>query len=238
MIPSGDDGVGSLSESLHLLRETARRGTRVQYGTPHVTDRYPLGEARRRRTEEALERLRPQAASFGLDLRLGWELSPVPSLLELDPLRLRLGGLRACLLEMPLPHTRARDLVVFEQCAAHIEEAGLSLVVGHPERCAVVQERPAVLRRHRERGRLLQVNGDSLLGRNGRDAARLGWSLVEQGLCDLVGSDGHRASRPPYLDEAYAAVAARAGEEVAMQLLTGAALHRLEQPGDSLPEYG
>jgi len=48
-----------------------------------------------------------------------------------------------------------------------------------------------------------------LLGRNGDSAQATGWWMIDQGLCHLVASDGHRASRPPYLDRAFAAVAAR-----------------------------
>ena len=51
-----------------------------------------------------------------------------------------------------------------------------------------------------------------------------GWTLVETGRADIVASDGHRANRPPWLDEAFAAVAARVGREQALPLFTGAAL--------------
>jgi hypothetical protein len=51
---------------------------------------------------------------------------------------------------------------------------------------------------------------------------------VEEGLAALMGSDGHRPARPPFLDEAYEAVRARVGEEAADPLFGGAALQRLE----------
>ena len=62
-----------------------------------------------------------------------------------------------------------------------------------------------------------------------------GWLLVEEGLASLMGSDGHRATRPPFLDEAYAAVRARVGEEAADDLFGGAALQRLESLAPAEP---
>ncbi len=63
-----------------------------------------------------------------------------------------------------------------------------------------------------ERGRVIQVNGSSLLGYHGAAAEEVGWWLVEEGLAGLVASDGHRPSRPARLDAAFAAVEARVGE--------------------------
>jgi protein-tyrosine phosphatase len=227
VIPSDDDGVRSVEEGMELLRETARRGTLVQFGTPHVTDNHPLTAKRRRRVEAATEQMAAQAAEFGLRLQLGWELSPLRMILDLDPADLRLGDLPACLLELPLPHTRAPSLQLFEECVRHIESAGLTPVLAHPERSDIVQQRRELLRPLAASGRLLQVNGDSLLGRNGDAAREVAWWIVDEGLCHLVGSDGHRASRPPYLDGAFKAVAGRIGEDAARPLFDGSALERL-----------
>ena len=79
--------------------------------------------------------------------------------------------------------------------------------------------------RLRGRGWMAQVNASSLMGRHGSEVAEAGWALVESGRADLIGSDGHRANRPPWLDEAFAAVSARIGREQAQPLFTGAALH-------------
>src|SRR5262245_6180543 len=110
MAPSGDDGVKSVEEGLALLHEAARRGTAVQYATPHVNRMHPLTAARAEQVREAVAELDEASAAFGLCVELGWELGPEPSLLERDPRDLRLGGLEAVLLEFPLPHTRIPDL--------------------------------------------------------------------------------------------------------------------------------
>jgi tyrosine-protein phosphatase YwqE len=62
-----------------------------------------------------------------------------------------------------------------------------------------------------------------LLGRHGPEPEELGWSLVEGGLAGLVASDGHRATRPARLDEAYEFAEARIGAD-ALPLFDGSAL--------------
>jgi protein-tyrosine phosphatase len=224
MVPARDDGVQSIGEGLALLRETARRGTAVQFATPHVNRRIPLTTRRATDMREAHATMAVEAAGFGLDLQLGFELSPEPWLLDADPLELRLGRLSAALLEFPLPHTHAPDLSLLVACAEHLDDAGLTPVLAHPERSHLVHGRPEVVREFRERGWLLQVNASSLLADERHPDHRTGWWLLERDLGDLVASDAHRATRPPYLDAAYAVVEARLGERPARRLLCGSAL--------------
>jgi tyrosine-protein phosphatase YwqE len=127
--------------------------------------------------------------------------------------------------ELHLGHPRNLDLVI--ACAAHIEHAGLTPILAHPERCGLVIDEPGWVTRFRRRGWLIQVNASSLSGRHGGAPHDLGWALIEAGEADLVGSDGHRADRPPYLDAAFAAVSRRIGREWALPPFTGAALERL-----------
>ncbi len=227
MIPSHDDGVRSVEEGLGLVREAARRGTVVQYGTPHANRSHPVTEARREAVEAAHAEMAEAARGFGLEVRLGWELAPEPWLLDADPADFRLEGLRAVLLEFPLPHTGARDLVLLTACVEHVERAGLAPILAHPERSRPVQEATRLLPAFRERGCLLQLNASSLLGEDHDRSRTTGLALLDAGLCDLIASDAHRASRPPYLDGAHALVAARRGAEEADRLLGGAALRPL-----------
>jgi tyrosine-protein phosphatase YwqE len=73
------------------------------------------------------------------------------------------------------------------------------------------------------RGWLLQVNSTSMLGRHGVEIEELAWRLLEEGTAAIVASDGHRATRPPYLDEAYAAAVGLLGER-AVSFFDGSAL--------------
>jgi protein-tyrosine phosphatase len=227
MAPSGDDGVKTREEGLDLLRETHRRGTAVQYATPHVNRVHPWSPPRAARVQDALAWMRPRAAAFGLDLRLGYELTPEPWQLHADLRDYRMERLDACLIELPLPHTRARDLELLEPIGERMEASGLRPILAHPERCQLVWDDLGIARAFAARGWLLQVNASSLLGHHRVEDCEVAWKLLREGLCDLIASDGHRAARPPYLDAIHAAVAADRGAAVADRLCCGDALEPL-----------
>jgi protein-tyrosine phosphatase len=220
VIPSGDDGVGSAAEGLDLCRQAAERGTSVLFGTPHVWPHDPMTPNREEAVRAAHARMAPVAATFGLDLKLGFELTPATPLLEQDPRRYRLGGLPAVLMELPF----AGPLALAERVAEHIEAAGLTPVIAHPERADAILDEPERAEALAERGWLLQVNGTSLLGHHGSGREALAWRLVEDGLVAVIASDGHRQARPPFLDEAYRAARERIGEEEADALFDGSRL--------------
>lgn len=220
MVPSGDDGVASIEEGLELCRQAADRGTGLLVATPHAGPVYPMTREREERVREAYAVMRPRAAAFGLDLRLGFELTPEPGFLTEDLSRYAIEGLDAVLMELPF----RGGLDLAERLAGAIEGAGLRPIVGHPERAHGAREQPERVRSYAERGWLVQVNATSLTGEHGPGAEEVGWFLVEEGIASLVGSDGHRATRPPFLDEAYEQARARIGEEAAARLFEGAAL--------------
>ena len=217
VVPSGDDGAASVEVGEILCRDAARHGTGILFATPHVWPHLPLTPERESAIRVAFDRLAPRA---GLELRLGFELTPDPPLLEEDPRRYELEGTGAVLMEVPFAGP-AETLV---RLAEHAEGAGLLPVIAHPERADAVLERPAVALELAERGWLLQVNASSLLGRHGPATRDLAWRLVEDGHAQLVASDGHRETRPARLDEAYEAVRARIGAEAAGAVFGGAAL--------------
>jgi len=217
VVPAGDDGAQRIIEGRGLCREAARHGTAILYATPHVWPHLTLTEERERSIQAAFAEVERAA---GLELRLGYELTPAPPLLDQDLRRYVLEGTNAVLIEVPFTGSAGLLVAICEQ----IEAAGLRPVIAHPERTQSVLERPSLARELAERGWLLQVNGSSLVGRHGAEAEALAWGLVDDALVGLVASDGHRGTRPPVLDEAYAAVRNRVGETQARSLFDGSAL--------------
>jgi protein-tyrosine phosphatase len=222
VVPSGDDGARDASEGLELARSAARHGTSVLFATPHVWPGDGLSEKREHAVRAIHAEMAATLADEGLDLRLGFELTPSSRLLDEDPARYRLGELPYVLVELPF----TGPLAIAEELAAHVDAAGLTPVIAHPERAEAVLEEPGRALTFAERWPL-QVNATSLVGYHGRDCEELGWSLVEGGHVGIVGSDGHRSSRPAHLDAAYEATRRRVGEDRALPLFTGALLGEL-----------
>jgi protein-tyrosine phosphatase len=235
VVPSGDDGARSVEAGLGLCLEALRRGTRTLYATPHVWPSLPLTAEREREVRAAHARMAAELAGHGLELGLGWELTPSERLLDEDPGRYRLGPLAAVLMEVPF----LGGLALTERLGEHVEAAGLTPVVAHPERGESVLSDPTAAVELAARGWLLQVNATSLLGYHGPEEEAVGWSLLEEGHAALVGSDGHRTARPPHLDEAHRLARARLGPERADGLFDGSALEALvRRDGVDLAQRG
>jgi len=214
--PSGDDGASTIAEGSVLCREAARHGTATLFATPHVWPHLTLTPEREERIAAAFADLAPRA---GLELRLGYELTPTEALLDEDLTRYALGGTDRILIEVPFWVGYDTTLLVAE----HAESFGLQPVIAHPERADEVLARPERAEELVARGGLLQGNGSSLLGRHGLATRELAFDLVERGLAAVVASDGHRQARPPHLDEVYELLTERVGESAA-RLFDGSAL--------------
>jgi protein-tyrosine phosphatase len=216
VVPSGDDGAATIEDGLALGRSAAEHGTAVLFATPHIWPYFTLSPEREEEIRAVFELMRPRA---GLELRLGYELTPARPLLDEDPHRYVLEGTDRVLMEVPF--TGPADLVF--ALGDHVEAAGLRPVIAHPERTESVLDDPGVAEDLAARGWTLQVNATSLSGRHGPEIEERAWSLVERELAGVVASDGHRTTRPAHLDEAYRLVRARLGER-AISLFDGSAL--------------
>ena len=217
VVPSGDDGAKNLADGLALCELAARSGTELLYATPHVWPHLVLTAERQRAVQRAFEALRAEAP---LELRLGYELTPAPPLLDEDPARYVLEGTDVVLVEVPF--TGPPDELW--ALAEHIETAGLVPLIAHPERTEAVRTRPELAEELAERGWPLQLNSTSITGRHGPEAEALAWRLIEDSHAKVVASDGHRLTRPARLDDAYELVSARVGEEAAVPLFDGTGL--------------
>ncbi len=226
VVPSGDDGARSIEEGLALCRIALESGTEILFATPHAHapwDSFPRTPERDRLYAASLAEMRGEVAAWGLDLRGGWEVYP-SEVAAHDPRELVLEGTRGVLIEFPGAWLEIDDAIArVSDAAAHVEAAGLVPVLAHPERCRAVVEDPGAIGALAERA-LVCLNAPSVVGGHGAAAEQTAWTLLEAGLVDLVASDAHTASRPPRLDNAYAAVGDRLGEDVARPLFDGSAL--------------
>jgi protein-tyrosine phosphatase len=222
VVPSGDDGVQSVDEGVMLCRMAAERGTGLLFATPHVWNHLRLTPERQESLRVAFDAV---AARAGLELRLGFELTPHARLLGDDLHHYELEGTSAVLIEMPFFEPLDLLLALGEKA----EAAGLQPVIAHPERIDTKFIDPQQVIELAQRGWLLQVNASSLTGQHGAQAKELGWQLVEEGHVSLAGSDGHRRTRPAHVDEAFELARERIGEEAARAIFDGSALGLVAQ---------
>src|SRR5579864_1448444 len=98
---------------------------------------------------------------------------------------------------------------------------GLHPIITHPERNGLIRHQPEKLWRWLRQGCYVQVTAQSLLGRFGKDTAKLLMNWLDDERIHFVASDAHSVTgRPLKLREAYDLVAKCRGIETADALFT------------------
>jgi protein-tyrosine phosphatase len=209
-----DDGPSERADSEEMLRTAADAGTATIVATPHLRGDFPnvhVGELAARGDE-----LRAWITDQGLEIELvnGGEVGLVWALdAEDEALRLGSFGQRGADLLIETPTSTGG----IESLLYQVRTRGFRVTLAHPERSREFQRDASALEALVERGILLQVNADGLLG-NARKSptARLAQQLCVDGLVHALASDSHRAEqwRPvSVMPEAVAAAAELVGPE-------------------------
>ncbi len=192
ILPALDDGPATMEESLRMCELCVEQGVTTVVATPHMggpTDAATPGAVRR-----GVGELSQACRERGLELEIlpGAEVRLHPELLEVldaDRILTLADGHKYLLLELPLQVVPRIEGLVFE-----LELRGITPVLNHPERNLEFWRKPHRLADLVDRGCLVQVTGDSLLGRAGRDLKRVSQQFLESGLVHVVGSDAHAAT--------------------------------------------
>ncbi|MCX6588646.1 MAG: exopolysaccharide biosynthesis protein [Acidobacteria bacterium] len=210
-----DDGARTLEQSEAMLRMAAAHGTTDIVATPHADLQFTfqpvLIDERRKELQERLgETIRIHT---GCDFHL--KLDNIQDALA-HPAKYSVNGRGWLLVEFS-------DLMIFpntEEIFAQLENAGMRVIVTHPERNWLLRQKPERLEAWVHQGAFLQVTGQSLLGFFGSDVRKFSESLIEKGWVHFLASDAHDTKRrPPVLDQTWKRVSDRYGADYAEALL-------------------
>lgn len=214
LLPGLDDGPDSLEESLEMAQMAIEDGITHVVATPHANDRFPfLPELIQRRRDELQQRIGDRLAlATGCDFHLSFEnLEDVRT----NPAKYTINQRNYLLVEFAsfsIPPS-------MDDTLHQLQLLGVQPIITHPERNGLLCGNPKRLQGWLERGCYTQVTAQSLLGRFGEAARYWAEAWLDQDRVHFIASDAHSPkSRPPRLREAYQAVAARRGEEVAQAL--------------------
>jgi len=230
ILPGVDDGPKTQADSRALLETAYLAGTAAMAATSHFNFQYAFEPARAHTLLELAERATPAAPVLfpGCELELNDEALRA---FFASPRAYTLNGGRYALVEPPLrfPADRIPPLL------RRFLDADLVPVMAHPERSPLLQAQPKLAAAWVAAGGLLQITACSLLGRMGRRAEALAWSLLEAELAHFAASDAHDVvKRPPDLRPAFKAVYERAGQAQAARIFThnpSAAIHDQDRLG-------
>lgn len=217
ILPELDDGADSLRTALAMARMAVADGIDHVVCTPHMHPAF--AHVTPSRIAAATSRFRQSLHREGIPLAIGFaaEVHLTATLLrDLRAGRVPLLG-RSNLFLLELSH---RIMPADPQGLVRaIFDTGHRPVVVHPERFRWIEQRYSVLAAMRDEGALIQITAGSLLGDFGNRARYWSERLIDEGLVDLLASDGHDTRlRRPLMRQAVEVVARRIGEEHAMAL--------------------
>lgn len=202
ILPAVDDGSRSIEESLKMAEIAVKDGIHQIVATPHSLDGVYTN-----RTEDivaAVAALQVALAARHLDLKLhpGSDLHLATNMAQ----RIRNG--EACsidnagkymLLEFPsqmIPNGAKDEIFA-------LKLNGITPIITHPERNAVVQHNPGLLYEFIQIGALAQVTAMSLTGDFGDYIAHVSHILMQHRLIHVIATDAHSAKdRRPILSGA------------------------------------
>lgn len=221
VLPGLDDGSRSIEESVAMMRQAAASGTTDIVATPHsnLEFRYDADVVRGKIVELARATGPEPRLHCGCDFHLSYE--NVQEALA-NPTRYTINNHNYLLVEFS-------DLLIFKNTSEIFQMllgACMTPIITHPERNLLLQQRLADLEQWVDAGCLLQVTGQSLLGRFGKRARKFGETLVERGLAHVIASDAHdTADRTTDLSAAWDHVKSAYGEECAERLFVSNPRH-------------
>lgn len=191
IMPGVDDGAGTLTDALRLIRQAVEGGTREIILTPHCAPSYGFFNFNDHLLEEKFDRLcyAVEKERIPVILHPGMEVlyeSREDFMMHLDEY-FPLCGSRFFLLEFFFDVSGDEFLEGIQT----VSEQGYIPVIAHPERYECVKKDWELALEGKKKGARLQVNKSSLSGTHGEKAARCAFQLLELDVVDFIASDAH-----------------------------------------------
>ncbi|MDX2130278.1 MAG: CpsB/CapC family capsule biosynthesis tyrosine phosphatase [Chloroherpetonaceae bacterium] len=202
LLPGVDDGAKTISESLKILEASARIGITAISVSPHLYE-MDFKEETFPKIHRAMQEVKEAALKEGFDIFLsqGYEVYLTDQSHRfvlnhhafLEQSGVERKEEKFALIEMPEMSIPMNFLhVLFE-----LKLSGVTPIIAHPERNALVETRFDILDRAFEMGALFQLDAGSILGAFGESPKLNAEKLLKRRMIHLVGSDVHNLSSRP-----------------------------------------
>ncbi|MFK7933616.1 MAG: tyrosine-protein phosphatase [Saprospiraceae bacterium] len=189
LIPSIDDGVKSLEQSLFCIQQLSELGFKKIITTPHIMgDYYPnTSEIIQTGQKNVNQALNEQQINIQIAAAAEYYVDDffVSLLRAKEPLQLMNGN--RILIEFPLLAPPIDPFqIIFE-----LKTMKLQPILAHPERYVYYANQLEIFERLKAQGCEFQLNLLSLLGHYGKKVQKLGLTLLKNKWIDFAGTDLH-----------------------------------------------
>lgn len=218
ILPNLDDGPDCMEESVRMLEMYYKDGVRKIYATPHF--RKNVFEPCPQKVKEQYEKLKEKAACIGegIQLLLGCEFHAVMDMIEILENRecLTMGNSSCVLVEFSV---MSEFSFIRERCYTLLSY-GYQPIIAHAERYSVLVKDITKIQELVEMGAYIQINAESILGKEGFAVKRFCRKLMDQNFIHFIGSDAHDSKkRKPLLGKCAEYVEKKMGTSYMRKLL-------------------
>jgi tyrosine-protein phosphatase YwqE len=190
LVPGVDDGSRDVEDSLNMIQALIALGYRGAVTTPHIhLESYPANTATSLQVPfgQLQQTLAVKSVPFTLKLAAEYYFDDqFLSLIQQNEL-LAFGG-RHVLFET----AHQNRPLQLDQAIFDLQNRRYKPVFAHPERYMYVWDNPRLLHVLRDKGVLLQVNLNSILGVYNRKVQQTARYLLSKGMVDFLGTDAHQ----------------------------------------------
>lgn len=185
-----DDGSPDIDTSVEMCRQAYENGYKTLVLTPHFADYSHIDDFLNERDCKTAELKRClKLENIPISIKSGAELYLSDGIFNADSLDdLAINRSRYMLCEFPLgPFNVKRGLMWIDE----LIERGFVPILAHPERYFEIHRNLQIIDELLDRNVLFQINIESLVGKNGKNAYGLSVDLVCRGFAQFIGTDAH-----------------------------------------------
>lgn len=217
LLPEADDGAADISQARQMLRAAWKNGTRTMILTPHYRGPYKENTPTYLQMKFDLLNELIEGDFPGMKLYLGSEIhyqTEVPERLT-ECRILTLADSQYILLEFQYSALRSQVITGIIETS----RCGFTPIVAHAERYDVFRKDSTLVEEVLELGALIQLNADSVMGKQGLSVKRFCHKLLKAQNAHFVASDAHDTNkRPPLLRDCFLWVHKKYGAEYAARV--------------------
>ena len=217
IVPGVDDGATDIEETGKLLRMEYEQGVRTIIATPHF--RFRMFETSAEKVKEQFKLVEKAAAEVASDLHvyLGCEFHTNMEMISMlrENKVMTMAGSRYVLTEFS--HNSEENYI--RERLSTLLSGGYKPIVAHIERYEATRTSMDFVEELVDMGVCMQINADSITGKDGFFTKRYCNRVMKQDLLHFVGSDCHNSTkRISRIGEEYRVVTAKFGQDYADEL--------------------
>ena len=235
ILPSIDDGPETLDEAIEIAKKAYNAGTKAIVASPHNLNGLYRNDRKKILSEVDNFKQTLKERGIPLDVLPGADIALTPELipcLDTGELMTINDGGRYLLVELQ-PYYLPEKIheIIFA-----LKTRGITPVITHPERDALIMKNNEILGGFIERGCLSQITAMSLTGGFGKKIKAFSAELIKSRMIHIIASDCHsHDKRPPSLNGAIDVATELIGFANAMKMVKDTPAAVIEGEGVDIP---